>query len=72
MIRLNNVEKFFQHGPTKTFVLRRVNVEIKEGEFVSIMGPSGAGKSTLLRSDRDARQLLDRRIPLSRLSDSRA
>jgi putative ABC transport system ATP-binding protein len=48
MIRLNNVEKFFQHGPTKTFVLRRVNVEIKEGEFVSIMGPSGAGKSTLL------------------------
>ena len=48
MIQLNNVEKFFQHGPTKTFVLRRVNVEIKEGEFVSIMGPSGAGKSTLL------------------------
>jgi putative ABC transport system ATP-binding protein len=48
LIRLRNVEKFFQHGPTKTFVLRRVNVEIKEGEFVSIMGPSGAGKSTLL------------------------
>ena len=48
MIRLNNVEKYFQHGPTKTFVLRRVNAEIKEGEFVSIMGPSGAGKSTLL------------------------
>ncbi len=48
MIRLSNVEKFFQHGPTKTFVLRRINVDIKEGEFVSIMGPSGAGKSTLL------------------------
>jgi ABC-type lipoprotein export system ATPase subunit len=32
----------------KTFVLRRVNIDIKEGEFVSIMGPSGAGKSTLL------------------------
>ena len=48
MIRLKNVEKFFQHGPTKTFVLRRMNVEIKEGDFVSIMGPSGAGKSTLL------------------------
>jgi putative ABC transport system ATP-binding protein len=48
MIRLTNVEKFFQHGPTKTFVLRRINVEIKDGEFVSIMGPSGAGKSTLL------------------------
>jgi putative ABC transport system ATP-binding protein len=48
LIQLRNVEKFFQHGPTKTFVLRRVNVDIKEGEFVSIMGPSGAGKSTLL------------------------
>ena len=33
---------------TKTFVLRRINAEIKEGEFISIMGPSGAGKSTLL------------------------
>src|SRR6201988_2424491 len=48
MIQLRNIEKYFEHGPTKTFVLRRVNVEIKEGEFVSIMGPSGAGKSTLL------------------------
>ncbi|MGH9666269.1 MAG: ATP-binding cassette domain-containing protein, partial [Bryobacteraceae bacterium] len=48
MITLRNIEKYFEHGPTKTFVLRRVNVEVKEGEFVSIMGPSGAGKSTLL------------------------
>src|ERR1700732_5164184 len=48
MIRLRNVEKFFQHGPTKTFVLRRIDIDIKEGEFVSVMGPSGAGKSTLL------------------------
>ncbi|HYP09471.1 MAG TPA: ABC transporter ATP-binding protein [Bryobacteraceae bacterium] len=48
MISLRNVEKSFQHGPTRTFVLRRINVDIKEGEFVSIMGPSGAGKSTLL------------------------
>lgn len=48
MIKLRNVEKYFEHGVSKTFVLRRVNVEIKEGEFVSIMGPSGAGKSTLL------------------------
>jgi putative ABC transport system ATP-binding protein len=48
LIQLRNVEKYFAHGPTKTFVLRRINVDIKEGEFVSIMGPSGAGKSTLL------------------------
>lgn len=48
MISLRNVEKYFEHGPTKTFVLRRINVDIKEGEFISIMGPSGAGKSTLL------------------------
>lgn len=48
MIQLRNVEKYFEHGLTKTFVLRRINVEIEQGEFVSIMGPSGAGKSTLL------------------------
>jgi len=48
MISLRNVDKFYEQGVTKTFVLRRINLEIKEGEFVSIMGPSGAGKSTLL------------------------
>jgi ABC-type lipoprotein export system ATPase subunit len=48
MITLRNIEKYFEHGPSKTFVLRRVNADVKEGEFVSIMGPSGAGKSTLL------------------------
>lgn len=48
MITLRGVEKAFPHGPTKTYVLRRVNLDIQPGEFVSIMGPSGAGKSTLL------------------------
>jgi putative ABC transport system ATP-binding protein len=48
MIRLSNVDRFFQAGPTRTYVLRRIDLEIREGEFVTIMGPSGAGKSTLL------------------------
>jgi putative ABC transport system ATP-binding protein len=48
MIRLSGVERFFQTGPTRTYVLRRIDLEIREGEFVTIMGPSGAGKSTLL------------------------
>jgi putative ABC transport system ATP-binding protein len=48
MIQLRHVEKFFEQGVSKTFVLRQINLDIKEGEFVSVMGPSGAGKSTLL------------------------
>lgn len=48
MISLRNVEKAFSYGPAKTYVLRRIDLDIKPGEFVSIMGPSGAGKSTLL------------------------
>ena len=48
MIRLANVDKYYQAGATKTFVLRRVCADIEQGEFVTIMGPSGAGKSTLL------------------------
>ena len=48
LISLRNLEKSYAHGASRTFVLRRINVDIKEGEFVSVMGPSGAGKSTLL------------------------
>ena len=48
MIELRNVEKSYPVGPNRTFVLRQVNMTIREGEFVTIMGPSGAGKSTLL------------------------
>jgi ABC-type lipoprotein export system ATPase subunit len=48
MIRMSNIEKAFSHGVTKTYVLRRIDLSIEQGEFVSIMGPSGAGKSTLL------------------------
>jgi ABC-type lipoprotein export system ATPase subunit len=48
MISLHNVEKCFSQGMNKDYVLRRIDLNIKPGEFVSIMGPSGAGKSTLL------------------------
>jgi putative ABC transport system ATP-binding protein len=48
MIILRDIEKCYEQGVQKTFVLRRITLDIKEGEFVSIMGPSGAGKSTLL------------------------
>lgn len=48
MIKLDDISKYYAAGPRKTYVLRHLNLEVEEGEFVTIMGPSGAGKSTLL------------------------
>jgi ABC-type lipoprotein export system ATPase subunit len=48
MITLRNLEKFYEGGYGRSYVLRRINLEIQQGDFVTIMGPSGAGKSTLL------------------------
>lgn len=48
MIRLQNLEKCFKTRAGFTYVLRQINLDIAEGDFVTIMGPSGAGKSTLL------------------------
>jgi ABC-type lipoprotein export system ATPase subunit len=48
IIALRHIEKCYEHGVGRTYVLRRLSADIREGEFVSIMGPSGAGKSTAL------------------------
>jgi len=49
MIKLRHIERFYPLAKGKFFyVLRDINLDIAEGEFVSIMGPSGAGKSSLL------------------------
>jgi putative ABC transport system ATP-binding protein len=48
MISLRDVEKSYALAGGRSFVLRRITLDIKQGEFVTIMGPSGAGKSTLL------------------------
>ena len=48
MISVRNLEKSVKSGAGETFLLRRINFEVKPGEFISVMGPSGAGKSTLL------------------------
>lgn len=48
MIKLNDVDKFIESKYQRVFILKSINLEIKEGEFVSIMGPSGSGKSTLM------------------------
>jgi putative ABC transport system ATP-binding protein len=48
MIKLQNIEKFYNNKFIKTYVLRNINLNIEEGEFVSVMGPSGSGKTTLL------------------------
>ncbi|MFN7963588.1 MAG: ABC transporter ATP-binding protein [Thermoanaerobaculia bacterium] len=48
LIELKNVEKAYRVGNGVSYVLRRVDFAVEEGEFVTIMGPSGAGKTTLL------------------------
>ncbi len=48
MLNLKNIERYYRSGLQKSWVLRDINLTVKEGEFLTIMGPSGSGKSTLL------------------------
>jgi ABC-type lipoprotein export system ATPase subunit len=48
MISLRNLEKSYPQSGGRVFVLRQITLDIKQGEFVTVMGPSGAGKSTVL------------------------
>jgi ABC-type lipoprotein export system ATPase subunit len=63
MIKLGHLERRYSPGKEKFFyVLRDINLDIAEGEFVSVMGPAGAGKSTLLQIPGDAQSRLEGRI----------
>ncbi len=48
MLKLDNVEKSVKHQGGRLWLLRQVNLDVKEGDFVSVVGPSGSGKTTLL------------------------
>lgn len=48
MIKTNNLTKIFRTEEVETTALNKINLEVKEGEYVAVMGPSGCGKSTLL------------------------
>ncbi len=48
MIKLEHIFKWYNVGGTRSFVLKDINLQIEQGDFISIMGPSGSGKSTLL------------------------
>lgn len=48
MLELKGIYKWFNTGNNRVFILKDLDLSVKEGEFISIMGPSGSGKSTLL------------------------
>jgi len=48
LLQLNNIFKWVNSGGQRIFLLKDINLEVGEGEFISVMGPSGSGKSTLL------------------------
>ncbi len=75
VIELKNVSKTFDLGKIKVPVLKNINLQIKKGEFVSIMGPSGSGKTTLLNIlsamlRQSTGEIFIKNKPISKMSDS--
>src|SRR5829696_1902106 len=48
MLELKGIYKWYNTGSNRTFILKDIDLSVKQGEFISIMGPSGSGKSSLL------------------------
>ena len=76
MLKLENVYKTYHMGKVSVPVLKNINLEIKKGEYVSIMGPSGSGKSTMMNLigalDRPSKgRILLNGTDISKLSDDR-
>jgi len=77
MIRLSNINKSYFNGEKPLHVLKGIDIEIGEGEMVSIMGASGSGKSTLLNiigilDNYDTGQYLLNKIPIRDLNETKA
>ena len=75
-IKLENVQKYYKVGKEKLHILKNLNLEIEEGEFVMIMGESGSGKTTLLNvlgflDKIDEGQYIFNNIDVSTLSENK-
>ena len=46
--KMTGINKFYQMGEEQMHILKDVNLEIRRGEYLSVLGPSGSGKSTLM------------------------
>jgi putative ABC transport system ATP-binding protein len=76
LIQLRNVDRYYDQPLSRTFVLRGVDLDVEQGEFLTIVGPSGSGKSTLLNiigllDEPDAGEYLFEGVPAHRLSEKK-
>jgi len=77
MIKIENLHKSYKTGATSLHVLKGLNLNIEDGELVSIMGSSGSGKSTLLNilgilDEADEGSYLLDGVPIKNLSEKKA